>query len=71
MSVHVQPSFRHVASGWGVTMALGPQQNDDRTTSRKMPRDVFRELEHGAEKSVDDTEERAGGGQNLEMTPDA
>lgn len=71
MSVHVQPSFRHVASGWGVTMAVGPQQNDDRTTSRKTPGDVFRELEHGAEKSADNTEEKAEGGQNLEMTPNA
>lgn len=53
----------HMASGWGVTLSLDPQQKGDRATKQRNVQPIFRESQHCMEETADDTE-RSGMGED-------
>lgn len=52
-----------MASGWGVTLSLDPQQKGDRATKQRNVQPIFRESQHCMEETADDTE-RSGMGED-------
>lgn len=62
-SIHIQPSLSqgyHVASGWGVALALDPQQKSGRTTKQRNVQHIFGELQRCVEETADNTEKGSG-----------
>lgn len=53
-----------MASGWGVTLSLDPQQKGDRATKWRMCNTFLEELQHCMEETAGNTEERSGLGKD-------